>query len=373
MRKPFVIALIVVLSTGAAILTLSQSAQSAPFALPVNQYTCGYWDPPGCRGGPGCVWIPNPGPHCATPVPATPRPPGPPAPPPAPCNPVKQNPFQSYTVSDGTLTGNGCGPFSLSVTAPCLDVIRNPYPRGVVARENYFEVATQPGSSEASTEICDTPADCRAKGYGEQVRHVNVSLKIEIEPGISPVWGWDERAWNVRSGRSSETGWGWQASHIYETSSFDVNTLECISQYGEGSCRNPVNGPSLIAGEKLPAYQVTVSTPWKALYKVDWEERTWECKCINVLPGRGTNCCCDKTFPPETSTKDESWDWCKPESDPGCWAAQSTGWRLIDLSAYTGGTWWMWSNRAKPQQGGAGAVCGVIPVPIIEIQGILDP
>ena len=61
---------------------------------------------------------------------------------------------------------------------------------------------------------------------------------------------------------------------------------QCIRQYGEGSCRKPLNGPSLIAGEKLPAYQVTVSTPWKAFYKVDWEERTWECKCRPGHQGR---------------------------------------------------------------------------------------
>ena len=370
MRKRFAWALAMVLVSGLALLAASQSAQSAPSAMPVSQYTCGYWDPPGCGPGlPGCVWVPNPGPHCSTPVPATPRPPGPPPPPPPACNPIKQNPFTDFTVSDGTLTGNGCSPFSLSVTAPCLNVQRNPFPRGVVARENTFEVFPQPGSAESGTEVCGSPADCRAKGYGEQVRNVNVSLRLAIEPGVSPVWGWDERTWNVRSQRSSEIGWGWQSSHIYETSSFDIQDETCIRQYGEGSCRKPLNGPSLIAGEKLPAYQVTVSTPWKAFYKVDWEERTWECKCRPGTKADG-NCCCDYVGPP-SAHKTEEWDWCKPESDGRCWEGQSTGWQSIDLSRYTGGTWWMWSNRAKSVQQNVG--CGVIPVPIIEIQGLLDP
>ena len=83
MRKRFAWALAMVLVSGLALLAASQSAQSAPSAMPVSQYTCGYWDPPGCGPGlPGCVWVPNPGPHCSTPVPATPRPPGPPPPPP---------------------------------------------------------------------------------------------------------------------------------------------------------------------------------------------------------------------------------------------------------------------------------------------------
>src|SRR5574340_1738471 len=112
MHKRLTLALAITLLAGVALLGAWQSAQSAPSALPAAQYTCGYWDPPGCGPGlPGGVWVPNPGPHCSTPVPATPRPPGPPPPPPPACNPIKQNPFTDYTVADGTLTGNGCSGF----------------------------------------------------------------------------------------------------------------------------------------------------------------------------------------------------------------------------------------------------------------------
>jgi hypothetical protein len=217
--------------------------------------------------------------------------------------------------------------------------------------------------------VCGTPADCRAKGYGDNIRHVNASLKLVLEPSILPIWGWDERLWNVRSQRSAETGVGWAASHIYETSSFDVQDESCIRQYGESSCRKPINGPSLVAGQRLPAYQVSVSTPWRAFYKVDWEERTWECKCRAGTKFDG-NCCCDFVGPP-TAHKKEEWVLCGPESDNRCWSGQSTGWREINLGPYNGGTSWLWSHNAEPIQQSQG--CGVIPVPIIEIQGVLDP
>jgi hypothetical protein len=370
-RILFAVILLAFLVGGVGWLMLSptQTARSAP----LNQGGCGYWEPPGCRGGPGCVWIPEPSPNCSTPVPVTPRPPGPPPPPPPPCSPIKGNPFQDYGVDDGTLTGHGCSPFSLSVTAPCLSVLRNPYPRGVVSRDNYFGILPQPSSAEASTTVCSTPADCESKGYGEQVRNVVVSLRLALETGVSPVWYWDERLWNVRSGRSSEVGWGWQSSHLYETSSFDVNTTDCIAQYGEGSCKKPANGPSLVAGQNLPAYQVSVHTPWKAYYKVDWEERRQVCRCANDPANHfAPNCCCGQVFS-KYARKKENWDWCQEGRDepPTCWPAQSSGWKDIDLSRYTGGTWWMWSAHAKPAQQNVG--CGVIPVPIIEIQGVLDP
>jgi hypothetical protein len=257
----------------------------------------------------------------ATPTPTptpTPSPTPTPEPLPPPCN------LDLGEVCQETLTlydyGLQCDEARSDV--PCSLVDRAPYPQGMVTVKNTFEVTGPDLGGEAWT----AP---EPQGYpGGNYRNYRVGIRWRrTRPPESPdvAWNYDERPWNVAHGLE----WGERGNpvdHTYETSSWG----------------KPENGPGEDCIECLPGYQVYLQTFWRAQCASYWEH--YECV---------------------------EWD-----ADGQCtrkdWVPRSDGWYDVDMQALgLSEQYYMRMpdgvDRYQPQQ-----ACGVVPVPIIEVQGVIQ-
>ncbi len=274
-----------------------------------------------------------------------------------------------------------------TVCQACQSVTRQPYPRGMVDVENRFRVYG-PTIAEASVQVCATKDDCLDDINVNGVRDVKYYLRWVRADDQIPIWGWDERRWNVVNHQSPDTGYGWQAIHTYKTSSYSL-TGDCYET--DPNCDKPRNGPSLAKGEYLPAYQVKVLTPWYAQYRVTyqtlrhWSACVWslhvlDC-CSTSDPDLDSECTRSVHEPPRPGDhgckvdfrdcvqagKADSYD------DPICWTDHDTGWQAIDARIFGSDYPFAYGSRAGNEETDLeGARCNVVPVPIIEVQGVLD-
>jgi hypothetical protein len=257
-------------------------------------------------------------------------------------------PCRTITIyPDGTITCGGDYSVSASATVPCIGVQRNFYPRGLVANPVDFQLA---GPFE-STGSASSRQWCTAN-----IRNYTLQVRWAIQSDPPPIWDFQERDWNEEPGQAV----GFAVSHIYDTSSWGL----------------PENGPSLNGLLELPAYQVRVATHWSPYVRRTWEERRVEPIAFE---------CGDD---PACQTQQEACEELEPgadEPDEDCfdvqWEPVDTGWQVVDLTAYGYPTRYYQSQAVIdvsmppadiPPVPVSLRQCGVVPVPVIEVQSLLN-
>lgn len=160
--------------------------------------------------------------------------------------------WRYFAFQNGLTCLPTCPAPSVGATVPCMGVIREPYPRGLVTLPNTYTL-TGPYTSEGAPTFCPRP-DVAYPSIA------NASLKIvwEMRMDLAPVWDFDERPWNIARGAPNHA-FGFVVQHVYDTASY--NTFE-----GD----KPFNGPGL-TGEPLSAYQVNVTTMWTPYLVREWD------------------------------------------------------------------------------------------------------
>ena len=260
---------------------------------------------------------------------------------------AEQPPCTSITINPGGEISCG-GDYSVTASAqvPCMTVLRDPYPRGIVSAPNDFWL-NGPWSAVGSASSRDW---CTPK-----IKNYTLRVGWQFYPAVPPTWFFDDRPWS----NGGQYAYGMAVTHTYETSSWDL----------------PANGPSLNGVYELPAYQVRVGTAWQAIVRRTWEElergdrKTFACQdgdaqCLELYA------LCDT---PGTDPENDScyvWNW----------VPHDTGWVPLDLTLYGYAHPYYVSAAAgdvtMPPPGVLAVplghrVCSV-PVPIIESQALLN-
>ncbi|MBU0493821.1 MAG: hypothetical protein KKA73_09270 [Chloroflexi bacterium] len=251
---------------------------------------------------------------------------------------------------------------------PCVEVYRTPYPRSLVGHETAFiaDPASHNVAEFWSNQLPEGVPDDRTTCMGVQTwryRHYQLGLKwVRIDspqwdygvgvPGPyppQPNWNFDERSWNLVAPIAS----GEQVQHTYQTSSWG----------------KPQNGP-----DGLPSYQVRYTTYWALFWAVQFDE--WECvdgedRCVPRNPD-GT---CRRQA---TSYLNYCGDVCPGQSGNAYWVCTEcdwvpkfNGWHLIDLREDGAPNWYETSVKVAIPQQNRGC-SSVIPVPVIEVQGVIE-
>jgi hypothetical protein len=260
---------------------------------------------------------------------------------------AEEPPCTTITISPGGQISCG-GNFSVTASAsvPCMTVLRDPYPRGIVSAPNVFWL-NGPWSaigSASSREWC-TPT----------IRNYTLQVGWQFYPAVEPTWFFDDRAWSEEPVSAS----GMTATHTFQTSSWGL----------------PGNGPSLEGRLELPAYQVQVGTAWQALVRRTWEElergsrKTFACEAGDVQCLELYALCEAPATDPENYL---CYEW--------FWVFHDTGWIPLDLTLFGYPQRYYVSSAAgdvtMPPPGVAVVplsqrLCNV-PVPIIESQSLLN-
>jgi hypothetical protein len=297
-------------------------------------------------------------------VPPTPEPPPNVVEPPCPVTPI------------GGGMGVWCGNYQIDVDAvvPPHLVVRNPWPRGLVTVPNQFSILPDPQYSEpggAGGEWSEKGAEHdtgRDGSHENQIANYQMGLRWRRIDEL-PVWTFDERPWNIGrdygNGTCSNSAQGVDVSHAYETASSD------ISNPGSGGDADdkPRNGPSLTGEWNLPAYQVVVGTHWALDWAQQWDQ--WEKvgtidRCCHVDGG-----CKDKDY---DGCKFD-WDgWSTHSEDVYEWVHHFDGWYTVDLTNWGEPNWYYTSYSVRSSGDGVnwGPVLDVVPVPVIEVQSVIQ-
>lgn len=240
-----------------------------------------------------------------------------------------------YVHEDGLVCYPSCAATTAEGGVACLDVRREPYPRGLVSVPNVF-VVQGPFSKEGNTVSCPDPSV-------EFPLYTNRQLRVvwRMRQDIPPAWFFDERSWNLNRGVPN-IAFGLRVEHTYETASYNT--------YDEDK---PYNGPGL-TGELLSAYQVRVDTWWTAYLVREWDEYGW-----------------DDEYEWQTNAQGEE-EWVRTKHEYVSRGHQVVEERL-DLRAYGWPTSDLFSRHAwdSRQESLPPYTCRIIPVPIIEAQSNL--
>jgi hypothetical protein len=272
--------------------------------------------------------------------------------------------------------GVWCGNYQIDVDAvvPPHLVVRNPWPRGLVTVPNQFSILPDPQYSEpggAGGEWSEKGAEHdtgRDGSHENQIANYQMGLRWRRIDEL-PVWTFDERPWNIGrdygNGTCSSSAQGVDVSHAYETASSD------ISNPGSGGDADdkPRNGPSLTGEWNLPAYQVVVGTHWALDWAQQWDQ--WEKvgtidRCCHVDGG-----CKDKDY---DGCKFD-WDgWSTHSEDVYEWVHHFDGWYTVDLTNWGEPNWYYTSYSVRSSGDGVnwGPVLDVVPVPVIEVQSVIQ-
>ena len=238
-----------------------------------------------------------------------------------------------------TLTSIGCvigWVRTASAHIPPVPITYLPYPRGLVALPIEFMA---PGLITQNWVCSSPPVDNwspRRWAYDEDYRNLYFCLRWRQvrspnpSPDPAPAWiryVWDERAWGNPPETLSQQA---TAEHSYVTS----------------SANKPANGPN-----GLPAYQVQAHSYWIIDWRETWEHaiRITECKWTG---DKDDNCDGQNKYAAKTRT-----EW-QPESDEG----------TADLRRYGAPHFYADSTLIQTADGRS---LNVLPVPVIEIQGVI--
>ena len=222
----------------------------------------------------------------------------------------------------------------------CLDVIRQPYPRGMVTIPNYYTL-NGPWVNQGPGASCSDP-DVEFP----MVTNSSVRIDFRLRQNTPPAWRFDERPWNILNHGATNEAYGMVVEHTYDTSSFSTF---------EGD--KPYNGPSLTE-EMLSAYQVQVFTWWDGFVITRWDQWGWDieyetrevCDEFGVCSDEEVEVSREYVYrgPQENTEQVDLLTLGYPQSS-----------MFSDLA---------WDSRQEPV---FPYHCRVIPTPIIEVQSIL--
>jgi len=298
-------------------------------------------------------------------VPPTPEPPPETNDPPCPVSPI------------GGGMGVWCGDYRIDVQAvvPPHLVVRSPWPRGLVTVPNQFSILPDPQFSEPggavgewSSKGAAVDADRTDGSHEGQVANYRMGLRWRRVDEL-PAWTFDERSWNLGrdfgGGVVVNSARGTDVSHAYETASSDVDNPESHGDAGD----KPRNGPSLAGEWNLPAYQVIVGTHWALDWAQQWDQ--WEKVDTIEECCHDNGTCKDKDYEGCAN----GWDgWSRHTEDVYEWVHHSDGWYTVDLTRWGEPNWYYTSYSVRSSGDGMnwGPVLDVVPVPIIEVQSIIE-
>jgi hypothetical protein len=198
---------------------------------------------------------------------------------------------------------------------PAASVVRSPWPRAIAGEPEDFTATGVP------VEAASDPLN----GCTPDITDYVLQVRLTPLQGIPPVWDFDERPWS----HAPATGAGWEISHTYDTASYNMS--------GDGSTLasdKPAIGPSLDGATKLPSYKVNLTLAWLVEAR-----RTW----VDFYGDR-----------------------------------HDTGWQAVDLRKYGYDTPYLVTTGARdvtPPPAGVpkqALPAYIVPVPVIESQGILS-
>ncbi len=219
---------------------------------------------------------------------------------------------------------------------PPVPITYKPYPRGIVNDNLEFTAPALIVQDWACTSPAVDNWNPHSWGYDEDYRSLVFCIRWrqvawpDPSPDPAPAWIryiWDERGWASSAETLARQA---VAEHLYVTS----------------SANKPENGPGA-----LPAYQVQAHSYWV----IDWRE-TWE-HAIHITECKWTgnredNCDGQNKYVAKTRI-----EW-QPESDNG----------TADLRRYGAPHFYADSTLIQTPDG---RVLNVLPVPVIEVQGVI--
>jgi len=256
-------------------------------------------------------------------------------------------------TSDGVQCEGNYGAI-VSAAIPCCRVERAPYPRGLVTQYNFFTIDCPQEEQWSQTALRNPPAGepghypCASDANVGHVANYKIGLLWTRVPGYLAEWDFDD---------GSERMVGDSVYHIYESSS-----------YGR-----PQNGVGL-NGQPLPAYQVGATTLWRVFSRETYQvcecvSSHQECTCGYDSDGDRSGCDCGEGW---MESDPHYYNRRRTVCDAYNWVTHDTGWKAIDLSPWIG-TWYAVSSKTGPKATGLepNPPCGVVPVPVIEVQGVI--
>lgn len=273
--------------------------------------------------------------------------------------PPSENPCEPLEIGPDGVSCHSRFRIRASVSLPCLPVVRQPYPRGLVALPNRMVVLPGPDWVEGWSEVLDRHA-CLERGLvtfqGRKVRNFQIGVALGLKRDVPPIWRVED----------SGTYSGWSVLAIWERAS-----------YGKPRC-----GPGLQPGIPLPAYRVTVETAWQPYYRIRAQllkpPRTEEfcagCSQNPDDPYDPPQGCQAIPAPPGQCYASDGCTYVRctvecPESDDTCWEPYDSGWVPLNPQAYGYPYPYIVSRKAGDARDmGACRVC----VPVIEVQGLIS-
>ncbi len=219
---------------------------------------------------------------------------------------------------------------------PPVPITYKPYPRGIVADPLDFTAPALVVQNWACTAPQVDNWNPRSWGYDEDYRNLYFCIRWrqiawpDPSPDPAPAWiryVWDERSWGQPQEEASKRP---VTQHTYVTS----------------SAQKPQNGPG-----NLPAYQVQAHSYWVIDWKESWEHayRWTECR---ETGNKNDRCDGQRGYVPEKHV-----EW-RPEGDDG----------TADLRNYGGTHFYAESTLVQTPDN---RLLNVLPVPVIEVQGVI--
>ncbi len=222
----------------------------------------------------------------------------------------------------------------------CLDVIRQPYPRGMVTVPNYYTL-NGPWINQGAVASCPDP-DVEFP----MVTNSSVRIDFRLRQDTPPAWRFDERPWNIVNHDATNEAYGTLVEHTYDTSSFSTF---------EGD--KPYNGPSLTE-ELLSSYQVQVFTWWDGFVITRWDSWGWDYSYETREVCDEFGVCSEQEF--EVSRE---YVYRGPQKNTEQVDLRTLGYPSSSMFSDLA-----WDSRQEPI---FPYHCRVIPTPIIEVQSIL--
>ncbi len=241
-------------------------------------------------------------------------------------------PCADVSVGQGGIQCTVAWDTRVSARIPPVPVGYLPFPRGIVYDAMQFNlpplIVQGWQCNSPSIDGWDPLAWAPSSNYRKLVFCLRWRQVKHPEPEIDPApawaeWRWDERPWGNPKG---ELSFKRETNHTYVTS----------------SAEKPTNG----LGER-PSYQVQVRTYWVVEWKENWERR--EEYCVDGNAGD----VCNGQIGMRKETR---------------WIPEGRG-SVTDLRAYGNANFWASSTRIKTPWG---ADMNVLPVPVIEVQGVIE-
>lgn len=215
---------------------------------------------------------------------------------------------------------------------PPIVVSYAPFPRGIVYDAMQFtlpSLVTQGWQCSDPLHGWDPLAWAPSGDFRQLVFCLRWRQVKRPDPIIDPAPAWAEWYWDERE-------WGNPKSNLNQR-------REAVHTYVTSSAEKPANGFN-----DLPSYQVRVRTFWVVEWKENWERRTEEC----VFTGNPADVCNGQT----SVRKQTEWE------------AEGRG-GTVDLRYYGSPHFWTDSTLVKTPWG---TTLDVLPVPVIEVQGVIE-